>query len=97
MINGLAAPGIITPFLRQTNVHGPLPPGTVAKPATSPTQRVRLASGVAVIFVSRMSEAEFVAAPQTPVTSTEYVATLRALAGASARLLVVAPEITAPF
>src|SRR5436190_20516797 len=79
----LVWPGTITLFFRHMNVNGPLPPGTVAKLAASPTHRVRLVSGLAVVFVSRINEAVFVVVPQVPVTSTEYVETLSTVAGSS--------------
>src|SRR5882672_3536357 len=65
------APEMTTPFLRHTNVNGPLPPTTVWNCTASPVQFVRLWSGVVVRFVSTTSTAEFVAEPHTPPTSTE--------------------------
>ena len=90
-------PGIATPFLRQTKLNGPRPPGVVEKLTGSLEHRVASVSGVAVVFVRTTSTAEFVAAPHRPVTSTEYVAALAALTAPKVKELLGWLKICAPF
>ena len=64
------APETIRPLCRQTKVSGPVPSAAVLNSAASPAQRTRLLSTVAVVLVSTVTSAKFVALPQGPVTST---------------------------
>ena len=93
----VVAPEIMFPFFFHTNVNGPVPETPVTNAAVAPGHRSSELSELATSDSLTVNVAQFVTAPQAPLTATQYVPASLAWTFVMISEFVVAPAIGTSF